>query len=545
MAIHFYQISSRVCDAYCTFYTYPTLGLGAVWILEAERAYDVVKVMQEAGGFTFLPLGYQRLIRVSVLGPPIIYTFLNECVPKEYTELIKHLYSAQQKAIQFVYSIALGIGLIRSMVDRKILFFYQFAGATAVSLGINHLKGERAKKVIIIAYLINFFSFVYLQFKGDSSANFDSFRIEKHYILMSIRSEILNGNLTQCSKILAVLGRYLIAGRNVPRQIPPEEQDMIDVDLITELMLEDLLEDIDRVINRIQEEQETEDIDRVINRTQEEQETIDAGTDFLLEAIIPKLNQEELESFKDSDNKIMPYVLSKAIYLYCVGEKKGVEIPNFFKNETKKTIEQLRNIEITEKTIKRLDHRFLSLENYEEEVKDGDAENVLKRINEAGNRELQKGVFLIDCWQNAAKIEQGTKFLLKSIIPELNLEDLKVFKEDPAAITPYILTKVSYLYSIGKKKGEELPEFFLPETKKWIQDLRKHTIPEKAVKWLEKRYSSYEEYLKPIPMEYVEVDGDFFFASSSELGRGSFLAKCWKNTTKKLSTQGSLNSFQG
>jgi hypothetical protein len=80
----------------------------------------------------------------------------------------------------------------------------------------------------------------------------------------------------------------------------------------------------------------------IANQAEEIQRKIDAGSDFIKQDILPNVSAETLELFKDRDPSIYMFMLTKAVFIYGLGSKRAIAVPDFFKDETRQLIEDLR-----------------------------------------------------------------------------------------------------------------------------------------------------------------------------------------------------------
>ena len=127
---------------------------------------------------------------------------------------------------------------------------------------------------------------------------------------------------------------------------------------------------------------------------------VEAGTKFLCEEIYEKLSEEEKGFFQEMyPVDILYFALSKGVYLYTFGEKRSEQIPEFFKQETRKKIEELRMKTVEEDEGAWLEAHFTSYENYQKDIP-ADYQEVRNELAAQGHKESQQGMLVLKCWAN-------------------------------------------------------------------------------------------------------------------------------------------------
>lgn len=128
-------------------------------------------------------------------------------------------------------------------------------------------------------------------------------------------------------------------------------------------------------------------------------EAVEAGTKFLRQEIYEKLSEGEKDFFRDMHpSGIIYFVLSKGVYLYTFGEKRSEPIPEFFKQETLKKIEELRLRTVEQAEGAWLEAHFTSYENYQQDIP-ADYQEVRNKLVAQGYNESQQGMLLLKCWE--------------------------------------------------------------------------------------------------------------------------------------------------
>jgi len=142
---------------------------------------------------------------------------------------------------------------------------------------------------------------------------------------------------------------------------------------------------------------------RIIHNGRATQQLIDQGANFIQQDVLANASAETIELFKDTEPCIYMFILTKAVYIYAVGDKKNEEIPEFFKPETKPVISDLRQQNNSEETIQELQQLFASPEAFVTAPEDKSAIAILNKLREAATIELQNSLLVTGCWQKAAQ----------------------------------------------------------------------------------------------------------------------------------------------
>ena len=138
---------------------------------------------------------------------------------------------------------------------------------------------------------------------------------------------------------------------------------------------------------------------RIIHNGRATQQLIDQGANFIQQDVLANASAETIELFKDTEPCIYMFILTKAVYIYAVGDKKNEEIPEFFKPETKPVISDLRQQNNSEETIQELQQLFASPEAFDTAPEDKSAKAIFNKLREAATIELQNSLLVTGCWQ--------------------------------------------------------------------------------------------------------------------------------------------------
>lgn len=147
----------------------------------------------------------------------------------------------------------------------------------------------------------------------------------------------------------------------------------------------------------------------IIQRLDLDQETanerlIREGADFILKEVLALAAQETIEEFSIMNVEIMQFVATKAAYIYAFGAKQTEVLPNFFKDETKNIILDLRRAAVSTDQKEELARLMENPDSYGGEVKETSVQSIFNRLREAGSKELIPiGFFIRECYQRAIK----------------------------------------------------------------------------------------------------------------------------------------------
>lgn len=119
---------------------------------------------------------------------------------------------------------------------------------------------------------------------------------------------------------------------------------------------------------------------------------IDEGAKFLAEEVV---TDEMKTLFKEVDVSIVPYIMTKAVYIYAAGSKKDVKaIPEFFKPETRMLIYEFRK-----------DHPSVDdpMPQTPEDLESQQSEAFIA-LRAIGSKESQGGLLVTGCWEKACEL---------------------------------------------------------------------------------------------------------------------------------------------
>jgi len=123
------------------------------------------------------------------------------------------------------------------------------------------------------------------------------------------------------------------------------------------------------------------------------------GAKFLYEEVFKKESPEVMETARDYDPAVIPYILSKAILIYAGGAKSKEAIPVFFKDDTRAKIQSFRRT-IAPEVVRRLEAKLMTLDLFNAPT-DADLQEAFNTLRNIAYGEAQGGFFATRCWQDA------------------------------------------------------------------------------------------------------------------------------------------------
>lgn len=132
-------------------------------------------------------------------------------------------------------------------------------------------------------------------------------------------------------------------------------------------------------------------------------------------------------------------------------------------------------------------------------------------------------------------INQGADFILQEVLANASDETIDLFRDMDPSIFLFILTKAVFIYTAGAKKNDEVPNFFKPENKKLILDLRKVVNNEETIQEIERLVTSPTEFeTEPQSEPAKSVFSRLRQIASGELQNSVFTAKCFQRAVEML-----------
>ena len=132
-----------------------------------------------------------------------------------------------------------------------------------------------------------------------------------------------------------------------------------------------------------------------INRSSAEENTLQ-GTAFVKDHILSDVTEKTLILFKDLEPSIYIFILTKAVYLFTLGNKSKDQIPDFFKPDTKERIKNQDKEHIASK-LQEIMKDFSEFEDVEESA----INSVLTCLKGIAYEEIHKGLLATKCLTDA------------------------------------------------------------------------------------------------------------------------------------------------
>lgn len=140
-------------------------------------------------------------------------------------------------------------------------------------------------------------------------------------------------------------------------------------------------------------------------------ETILKGSDFLTQEVLKDASENTRTLCRDSDWEIYPFILTRAVAIYAIGDKRNEPVPHFFREDTQEAIQMIR-VDMPDGALTQdLMHILRSPEDFNAGTQNPDAQRALTRLRTTGSLELQDSIFMKRCW--------GVAHGQESLLPEM------------------------------------------------------------------------------------------------------------------------------
>lgn len=136
---------------------------------------------------------------------------------------------------------------------------------------------------------------------------------------------------------------------------------------------------------------------------QDTQLKINQGAEFIQQEVLANASEETLALFKEMDTSLVPFILTKAVYIYTFGARKNDEVPTFFKDATRDQIGTLRAESKDEKALQELERLLSNPTEFETQLQSESAKSTFDKLRNIASGELSKSLFITGCWQKAAE----------------------------------------------------------------------------------------------------------------------------------------------
>lgn len=132
-------------------------------------------------------------------------------------------------------------------------------------------------------------------------------------------------------------------------------------------------------------------------------------------------------------------------------------------------------------------------------------------------------------------IDQGASVIQEDVLSNASAETVGFFRDMDPSICMFVLTKIVYIYTVGAKKNNEIPDFFKPATKNLILALRQEPHSEATLQELQRLIADPTQF-EIVPQE--ESDQLIFNRlrniASEELQNSLLITRCWKKVIEQL-----------
>ncbi|HEX2582923.1 MAG TPA: hypothetical protein VHL30_02275 [Chlamydiales bacterium] len=99
----------------------------------------------------------------------------------------------------------------------------------------------------------------------------------------------------------------------------------------------------------------------------------------------------------------------------------------------------------------------------------------------AQSRAVQLQTFINQVAPDQNTIEAGAGLINNELLADVSPETVELFREMDASIFQFISTKAAFIYSVGPRRNEEIPDYFQETTKGFIRILRNQINNEEII----------------------------------------------------------------
>lgn len=131
-------------------------------------------------------------------------------------------------------------------------------------------------------------------------------------------------------------------------------------------------------------------------------------------------------------------------------------------------------------------------------------------------------------------IDQGAEFIVTEVLKDAP-DVMRIQFKEMAQPSQFVLAKAVYIYAIGSKRDEPIPDFFKPATKSAIEVLRRGIIQEEHKIEMERLMSGPEEFNGDLQNASTQKASSILRAAASSESRGGlFSAECWQKARENF-----------
>ena len=152
------------------------------------------------------------------------------------------------------------------------------------------------------------------------------------------------------------------------------------------------------------------------------------------------------------------------------------------------------------------------------------------RPQDAGNAML--GPILQEGAAMQALIDQGAAFITQEVLAGASAELAQSFKEVDPSVYMFVLTRAIYIYTLGARKEEAIPNFFKPATRALITALRQENLVNARLGVLVADVASFDAGTEDAATRIVF--NRLRNIASEESQGGFFSTRCWGKAVETL-----------
>lgn len=132
-------------------------------------------------------------------------------------------------------------------------------------------------------------------------------------------------------------------------------------------------------------------------------------------------------------------------------------------------------------------------------------------------------------------IDQGANLIQQDILANASAATVGFFRDMDPSIYMFVLTKAVYIYTVGAKKNDEIPDFFKPATKNLILALRQEHLDEATVQELQRVITDPAQFeTAPQGESAQSIFNRLRNAASGELQNSLLTTRCWQKAVEQL-----------
>lgn len=132
-------------------------------------------------------------------------------------------------------------------------------------------------------------------------------------------------------------------------------------------------------------------------------------------------------------------------------------------------------------------------------------------------------------------IEQGSRFITTEVLHGATPATLSLFEDMDPSIYMFVLAKAVFIYTVGSKKNELIPDFFKPATKVGITALRRELNTREIQEQLESCFVNLGSFERGVAGDVAKkAFNQLRSVASGELQNSLFVTRCWQKACEAL-----------